>query len=195
MFWMLPCSQDRFSHFFIKSNIINMNQFWCLFALLTISFAQPTSNGKMVQYDQSLIQWEEMKGKNDNCYTYDVQTCSAFGFCSLTTLKVEKTEGKWLVNQRSYEEYNTQNGNKLITATYNELDQEIGKDQRGASPETIDELYVQCPAYLNKNEQNNYIYFTTNDDGIMSLCGYVSKDCADDCYEGIKVHSIQFCGV
>ncbi len=141
------------------------------------------------KFNESLNKWEKLKAENGDSYTYQTQFVSWTGFRATTTLTIE--EGK--VVSRSYRETNS---NQEVTFSYIETSAKdnLGSHKyRGASVLTIDDLYKNCiDQYLVVDESNNSIYFETDDNGLMTLCGYVPNNCMDDCFMGVRVSSFDW---
>ncbi|MFC2138309.1 hypothetical protein ACFLTE_09050 [Bacteroidota bacterium] len=139
-----------------------------------------------LSYDESLSKWNELKNNNGNSYIYQTTFTSWTGFGSTTELRVE--EGN--VTSRKYQgfEINQTNGQKEILETYHETSDNLGSNDKGANPLTIDELYETCASeYLIIDENNNTIYFETTENGLMTLCGYVPEGCMDDCLFSVSI--------
>lgn len=141
-----------------------------------------------ISYNDSKNLWADLKEVNGDSYTYTVKFISWAGFGWNTTIKVE--EGQ--VSERYYEAFvqKYEGGEYLeeITETYTETGDELGFHETGAEPLTIDELYEICISeYLVVNEAENAIYFNTTDAGVISECGYVPDNCADDCFIGFQI--------
>ncbi|MFT4095190.1 MAG: hypothetical protein QM640_16280 [Niabella sp.] len=57
---------------------------------------------------------------------------------------------------------------------------------------TLDEIYAKAKnEWLQVDEDENWIYFETENDGMISSCGYTPKNCADDCFMGINIVEIK----
>eukprot|EP01084_Bolivina_argentea_P112682 200945_1 len=56
----------------------------------------------------------------------------------------------------------------------------------------MDELYADCVYYLSVNPQFYWIYFATNDIGIMNICGYHDQRIMDQDFVGIEISSFDF---
>ena len=84
----------------------------------------------------------------------------------------------------------------MITDSYDETEpNEIGTNSGGEDPLSIDELYEDCAEYLAEAGPEDTVYFNTFDDNnIMKTCGYIPKWCMDDCFQGIRIDSVEFCG-
>lgn len=139
-------------------------------------------------YKESKEAWLELKEINGDSYHYTILFLSWTGFGNRTIITVVEGE----VNERYYEafERREENGGQIeeITESYHEMSEDLGTHEEGAEPLTIDELYQICIArYLSVDEQSNSIYFNTNDAGVITTCGYVPKNCADDCFRGFDM--------
>ena len=128
-----------------------------------------------------------MKAENGNSYFYVFLEQSFAGFGSETKITVNR--GK--VISRHYEafEISEEDGVKTITFSYaEEFKKDLGKHPDGAEPVTMDQLYRSCVAqYLIADPDANEVYFDTNEEGVMMLCGFVPIGCQDDCYKGITL--------
>lgn len=137
-------------------------------------------------FRESKHEWDRLKTRNNNSYTYTLLEQSFTGIGSETTIVVKK--GK--VVERHYEAFEiSEDGIKSITYTYSEVSKkELGQNSEGAEPVTMDKLYRSCIAqYLVADPDANEIYFETNEEGVMVLCGFVPHGCQDDCYRGISI--------
>lgn len=138
-------------------------------------------------YNESLAQWTELKNINGNSYIYQTTFISWTGFGSITELKIE--EG--IVTSRAYHEFitNDTNGQREIIDTYTESRADLGSHEKGANPLTIDDLYNSCASeYLSVDKEKNTLYFETESDGLMTLCGFVPNGCMDDCFRGVRIN-------
>jgi len=135
--------------------------------------------------------WNELKDINGNSYVYESNISSLFGFGSITRITVINGQ----LTERSYQEY-LLNDQLEITNTdinYSETEELIGSNEKGTPAHTIDELYNTCfSEYLIVDLDDNFIYFETDSIGLMNLCGFFPKNCADDCFEGIRISSFEF---
>lgn len=144
-----------------------------------------------MSYKTSLERWNELKQLNGNSYKYQTTFLSWTGYGSTTELTVE--DG--LVTGRIYQEFSPdeETGERVIVASYSEDYQSLGSHERGAAPWTIDELYDSCARdFLIADTENNTIYFETETNGMMTLCGFAPNDCEDDCYQGISIDSFEW---
>ena len=138
-------------------------------------------------FTESKSQWDELKKRNGNSYEYTLLEQSWTGVGSETTITVEK--GKVVGRDFVAFVISEEDGTKEITDTYKEESKkEIGTHSLGAPPQSIDDLYKTCVSeYLIADPDSNTVYFDTNEEGIIALCGYVPVGCGDDCFKGIVI--------
>ena len=138
-------------------------------------------------FRESRTAWKNLKKQHGDSYMYRVLEQSFTGHGSETTIEV--LEGK--VKARFYVAFiiSDEDGSKTITDSYEETHKkDIGSHSLGAPPLTIDQLYSTCLSkYLTVDHDANEVYFETNEDGVMMLCGFVPVGCQDDCYRGIRI--------
>jgi|WetSurMetagenome_2_1015567.scaffolds.fasta_scaffold277205_1 hypothetical protein len=144
-----------------------------------------------ISYDESLTKWRELKNSNGNSYIYQTTISSWNGSSRVTELKIE--EGK--VTSRSYKEFKTNEsgGQQEIVDSYTETITNLGTHEKGASALTIDDLYNSCASkYLIADKERNTVYFETEINGLMTLCGFVPNACMDDCFNGVRINAFKW---
>lgn len=143
-----------------------------------------------ISYTESSEDWDSLKIANGNSYMYQTTFTSFSGLSSTTEVQV--TNG--VVTSRLYVEYQAnENGGKNLTDSYTETSTTIGTHEKGAGVLTIDDLYNSCASeYLVVDKTNNTIYFETEINGLMTMCGYLPNNCADDCYVGFSISSFDW---
>ncbi len=158
-----------------------------------IEVPQPVDNQQL--YEESLAQWEEDKKAHNNSYQYQLSFSSAEGQFATTTTFIVK-EG--VLVERSYEVYEygyDKDGHPetVKTESWKEEKDSIGSHENGFPPKTLDEVYKDCGnIYLKGTSPKDEIMFETKHQGIISLCGYWPNDCADDCFEGVRLESFKW---
>jgi len=172
-------------------------RFFVLF-LTVVSFSSCSSDDKSanekefvgesgINSSESKELWLSLKSTNKDSYEYTIETESWTGFATSTTIKVEDGE----VVSREFISTQPQEENPAETETveeYMEAGSDLGTHESGAEILTIDELYNLCFAeYLTVDTDSNLIYFDTTSEGVINTCGYVNKDCADDCFIGFRL--------
>jgi hypothetical protein len=136
---------------------------------------------------ESKAQWKDLKKKNGNSYEYTIREQSWTGVGSDTRILV--TRGKVTARYFTAFQMSDEDGSIEYTGGYEEVDKkDIGTHEEGAPPINIDGLYQTCLSkYLVVDPDSNTVYFDTNEEGVISLCGYVPIGCVDDCFEGINM--------
>lgn len=137
-------------------------------------------------YMQSEKEWKKLKITHQNSYSYTVSEQSFSGNGTETTISVLKG----IVVSRAFEAFliSENDGSKEILETYSETEEDLGSHSEGAPPVTLDVLYEDCGThYLMVDPETNTIYFDTNEEGVISLCGHVPDLCGDDCFVGFSI--------
>ncbi len=156
-----------------------------------LSVLKSLSGQSGITYTESIDKWNDLKNRNGNSYIYQTTFVSWAGFGSVTELKI--IDG--IVTSRIYQEFriNETNGEREVVDIYSETKVDLGIHEKGAAPATIDELYNSCASeYLIADEKQNTLYFETELNGLMNLCGFVPKGCMDDCYIGVRINSFEW---
>lgn len=140
---------------------------------------------------QSQKEWNKLKKRHKESYRYTVVEQSYTGFGSETTITVMKGE----VVSREYESFriSEDDGSKEMIASYYEEKEDLGKNSEGWPPVNLDEMYKDCGSdYLMVDPETHTLYFDTNEEGVISLCGNVPDLCGDDCFEGFIISNFEW---
>ncbi|MFV0564271.1 MAG: hypothetical protein ACK5NB_00405 [Flavobacteriaceae bacterium] len=160
---------------------------FCLVGLVSAcdSDDDNTSNA----YETSKQVWLNFKAENSNTYQYTATESSWAGYGWETTLTVENG----IVTERHFKYTQTPLDHNLSEEEleWTETDDQIGSHENGAQPLTLDEIYTLAEENWLTERENATIYFETENNGMISICGYVESNCADDCFIGIKIKSIE----
>lgn len=128
---------------------------------------------------ESREEWERQKRARGDSYTYTRGFESWVGFGHETTITVN--DG--VVIERSYKEYDKHD---RVTDSYTEKGNEVGRNQHGETPMTMEELYDLCAKeILTRDPEDNVLNLELTAEGLLQSCTYRPKNCADDCTEGI----------
>ena len=73
---------------------------------------------------------------------------------------------------------------------WTETNSEIGIHKNGAEPITLSEIYNKAQNDWLIERNNVTTYLETKNNGMISTCGYVENNCADDCFIGIHINNI-----
>ena len=142
-------------------------------------------------HNASLILWDVLKEEHKNSYEYSLSFSSAEArYESKSTFKIK--EG--VITKHDFESYHyNDKDEKTIDKIWTEEKNKVGSHKEGFPAKTLDEVYKDCGnTYLPVKPSQNYIYFEAEHDGIISLCGYVPHNCADDCFEGVRLESFKW---
>ncbi|WP_215223345.1 hypothetical protein [Echinicola shivajiensis] len=158
--------------------------------LLALFLLSCDDNDQQNQLEKSEKKWQVLKSQNDESYRYQVSTSSWTGYSSQTTITVQNG----LVTKRVFKSYNVDNeGGQELVDFYVEEGEEVGVNEEGTDPLTLDELYDICKEeYLSVDPKINTIYFTAFDNGLVQSCGYVPESCVDDCFFGFNLEIIEW---
>ena len=140
---------------------------------------------------QSQKEWKVLKKKHQDSYRYTVLEQSFSGFGSETTITV--MEG--VIVSRQYESFqiSENDGSKEVLSTYFEEGEDIGSHSDGWPAYDMDKMYSECSSdYLMVDPETHTLYFDTNEDGVVSLCGNVPDLCGDDCFEGFTISKFEW---
>jgi len=164
-------------------------------ALLLILMAFITSCTKIEyksDFDKSYDAWISFKSSSGNSYQYMVSSSSWTGIRTETIITVD--QGK--VVQRDFKLLqNPQDGtpNYKVLEQWTEDKGSLNTHSQSAAAEviTLDEIYQKAKTEWLLKRANSTVYLETNNDGMISTCGYVEDGCQDDCFRGIKIDFIR----
>lgn len=149
-------------------------------------------NRNSKSYESSIAKWNRAKKEHNNSYTYTVKFSSFSGYRNTTVITVK--EGK--VIKREFNETaptNLPNQKTADKPKFIEDKTNLNTHNEGSPAVTIDQIYKDCSEkYLTADKNENIIYFNVDKIGILSVCGYVPKNCADDCFKGVSIGEIKW---
>jgi hypothetical protein len=134
--------------------------------------------------------WSNFKQSNNDSYKYTAVSNSWTGFSWETTNTIENG----IITQRHFKYTSTEglsNGIPNSELEWTEVGNEIGTHENGTEPLTLDEIYDKAQKEWLIERDNSKTYFETANNGMISTCGYVENDCADDCFIGIHINNIE----
>jgi len=130
---------------------------------------------------ESQTEWNKAKVLYQDSYSYEYKFASWAGFGTNYTVVVSTGTVVRFITKSWRRDQST--GDLII-------DPEVimeGDDIDPSKAFTIDELYELCiNDWLPRGETDHYLYLGLSDAGLLTMCGYVHKQCADDCYNGIQ---------
>jgi hypothetical protein len=167
-----------------------------LFAGCLISSCESdeTSNDDITyqnEFEKSKDALRDFKNETHNSYEYTVVSSSWIGVAWETTIVVSK--GK--VNHRLFKFTNTTGIGANFPKEeleWTESGSEIGSHKNyAAAVLTLDQIYIKAQEEWLKEKDDVKTYFETENNGLISTCGYVENGCQDDCFRGIHIKSIK----
>jgi len=142
------------------------------------------------EFEISQRAWLDFKESSNNSYKYTVVNSSWAGFSEETTITVENG----VIIQRDFEYTSTIGLPNHIPENelkWTEMSTEIGSHENGAETLTLNDIYDKAQKDWLLERDNTTTYFETENNGMISTCGYVEDNCADDCFIGVQISSIQ----
>ena len=146
------------------------------------------------EFKTSQKAWSNFKESTNNSYKYTVANGSWVGIGWETTITVENG----IIIQRDFEYLYTEHTPTEILEgipedelKWTETENEIGTHEKGAEPILLDEIYNKAQQEWLIERENVTTYFENENNGMISTCGYVENNCADDCFIGITIKSIE----
>lgn len=164
------------------------NILYVLILLLCISCKKdslPYNN----EFKKSVDAWNAYKASVNNSYSYISYFGSVFGGYTETKITVQNG----VVTGRDFVVgiYPPNSNTLQAMKSWTESSATLNSHAEGAAAITLDAIYAKAPnQWLNVDPKNNYIDFTTDSNGLISSCGYSSKNCQDDCFVGVNIKSI-----
>jgi hypothetical protein len=159
--------------------------------VLSASGCQKENIAKQSEYNASLKAWSNYKSNIKNTYSYTTTYGSWVGFGVTITTGV--SNGK--IIRRDYIKIQSRNDGINAADTvkqWHEGAASINTHPADAGePLTIDAIYVKASTeWLKIDAKTNDIIFEAKNNGLISNCGYIPHNCADDCFRGITITAI-----
>ncbi|WP_299015013.1 hypothetical protein [uncultured Polaribacter sp.] len=142
------------------------------------------------KFETSKKIWLDFKETSNDSYKYIVTFVSWVGFRWETTIIVENG----IVIQRDFEYTFTEGLSTEIKQDeleWTETGAKIGTHKNGAKPFTLDEIYNKAENDWLIERDYTTTYFETENNGMISTCGYENKRCMDDCFTGVRIKIIE----
>ncbi|MFC3561091.1 hypothetical protein [Pedobacter jamesrossensis] len=141
------------------------------------------------EFDKSFEIWLNFKASASNYYKYQLVTNSWTGSSTQTTITVKG--GK--VIQRAYIAKTVNQPANVITIheEWEENEQELNSHKNYGLILTLDEIYEKAKTELLIKRDDVETSFEAKNNGMMSSCGYIPKNCADDCFKGFSISFIE----
>jgi hypothetical protein len=144
----------------------------------------PTPEELQAELAASRAAFENANAEHGNSYTYDRESFSVFGPSSRTTIVVDAG----VVVERHFKSQVGAN-----TTVWSEIGDEVGSHgDQGHPAVLLDALYDECANdVLTRNPDENFLDLSFHQDGLLQVCTYFPRNCADDCSQGPVITSIE----
>jgi len=170
-----------------------MKEMRCFYVLLLIGMLLTSCKKSNLNYENSFEnsyqEWLNFKKTSGNSYNYVVGGGSVFGPGWQTDITV--ISGKVTKRHFKYTSIAAMVNVPAEVLEWTENENEIGSHTTsGAIALTLDQVYEKARTEWLIKRKDASVYFETNNNGMISSCGYVPDGCMDDCFNGITISSI-----
>lgn len=159
-----------------------------LIVMLTIFAACKKDEGVNADYAASYKAWKAFKLAVNDSYEYAVVTGSWTGYTTETIITVKN--GKVVQRAHSSATTDRQTGAKTIVEQWVEHITTLNVHKNAAAL-TLDEVYLKAKHDWLVKSNTRDTYFENTNQGMISTAGYTTKDCMDDCFNGIKINFVR----
>lgn len=169
---------------------MNLKAYLLFLVVATSILCSCTDLENQSEFDISKEAWSDFKASEGNSYKYTATFSSWAGFGWETTITVDQGS----VSQRDFQ-MTFFDGEVPDHLTEDELQwtetgADIGTRNDGAEAITLDEVYDKAESVWLIDRSNATTYFESENQGMISLCGYVEDGCQDDCFVGIRISDV-----
>ena len=143
-------------------------------------------------FERSYSEWLRFKASSGDSYRYTVTGGTWVGASWETTITVSNGE----VIQRFFkmtvnEEWLSEIPEEELEWVEEENQLNSHSDTPAGQTITLDQVYEKARTEWLIRRDNINAYFETDNSGMISTCGYMEKNCADDCFIGINISGIE----
>jgi hypothetical protein len=140
-------------------------------------------------FDKSYKSWMDFKTSSKNSYRYMVRTASWTGYSTETIITIQN--GKVVHRSFVAKAVDPPSNAVALREEWEEVTTKLNTHQNGAATMTLDEIYQKAKTDWLLKRDNADTDFETNNNGMISACGYVENGCQDDCFRGINIAFIE----
>ncbi|MCM4157931.1 hypothetical protein [Gramella sp. AN32] len=169
------------------------NKIYFITLLLITSLISSCSSDDDLNYQNDLENsqkaWSNFKETSNNSYKYVVSGGSVFATYGWETT-VTVLNG--IIIQRDFAYMGNPENIPEDQLEWTENENEINSHEYSGAADalTLDEIYIKAEQEWLIKRQDATTYFESENNGLISTCGYVEKGCMDDCFIGITIKSI-----
>ncbi len=137
--------------------------------------------------EKSFDTWLAFKKSSADSYSYTVRSASWTGYFTETVITVQAGE----VTGRKYiAKIRKDNGAVETLGQWTEDRTGLNSHSDGAATRTLNQIYDMARTQWLVRREDADTYFEAANNGIISSCGYVPKNCQDDCFTGINITAV-----
>ncbi len=140
-------------------------------------------------FDRSYQTWLNFKSTSDNSYRYKISTSSWVGSSTETIITIKN--GQAIARSYVAKRIDRTTNQVVVYDQWTEDKSNLNSHQSGASALTLDQIYEKAKTDWLLKRKNAKTSFEANNNGMISSCGYVEDNCADDCFIGIYIAFIE----
>ncbi|MCD2423810.1 hypothetical protein LQ567_13625 [Niabella pedocola] len=142
------------------------------------------------EYQQSYRTWLSFRDSSSNHYRYTKIFSSWTGSRSEYTITVKGGA----ILQQEYKGYGltADTHQPTLKESWTEDAAHLNTHHNYEPALTLDQVYAKAKnEWLKVNRDEHTVYFEAQNRGMISSCGFVPKNCADDCFTGITITQIR----
>jgi hypothetical protein len=140
-------------------------------------------------FDKSYKTWLAFKASSNNSYRYKVNFGSWTGYSHETTVTVK--DGKVVERAFIAKSIERPSNQVVVREEWTEDVNSLNTHQNGDATLTLDDIYHKAKTVWLLKKKNADVSLETKNNGMISSCGFVPHNCADDCFNGISITLIE----
>ena len=141
-------------------------------------------------YEDSYSAWLSFKKSSGNSYSYITYYGSWTG--SYAESKITVQSGRVIARDFLLTRTTAVRDSVVTLARWAESGSTLNTHTDGFEMLTLDQVYARAKnEWLKVDKVKNEVIFQANNNGLISLAGYVPKGCQDDCLTGIHIKDIE----
>lgn len=139
-------------------------------------------------FDKSYKTWLNFKASSNDSYRYKVSFTSWVGYSTETVITVK--DGKVISRAFIAKSIERPSNEIIVHEEWIEDANSLNTHPSGDSTLTLDEIYHRAKTIWLLKRKDAKVSLETKNNGMISSCGFVPDNCADDCFTGISITSI-----
>ncbi|ASV32690.1 hypothetical protein [Maribacter cobaltidurans] len=144
-------------------------------------------------FEESQKIWLDFKESSNNSYKYVVSEGSGFttyGWETTVTVSngiIIKRDFKYTAGAEGF----VPEDQLEWTENQNEINSPEHEHTSAFPALTLDTIYTKAKQEWLIKKENTDVFFESENDGMISTCGYVMNNCLDDCFVGVHIKNIK----